>query len=44
MAQQTSSKCFLIIPMLAYIKYDDGGREIFMGWLTKTYSIIWKKI
>lgn len=30
---------WLILPMIVFIKYVNGTREITVGWLTKTYSI-----
>jgi len=32
-------KTWLIFPMLAYTKYDDGSSEFFLGWLRKTWTI-----
>jgi hypothetical protein len=33
------NKTWLIFPMLAYTKYDDGSSEFFLGWLRKTWTI-----
>jgi hypothetical protein len=30
---------FIILPLLTFNKYDDGRKEITIGWLTKTVSI-----
>ncbi len=33
------NKTWLIFPMLAYTKYDDGSSEFFLGWLRRTWTI-----
>ena len=30
---------FIILPLLTFNKYNDGRKEITIGWLTKTVSI-----
>jgi hypothetical protein len=36
-------KAWLILPILAYTIYENGDKEITIGWLTRTYSVRFKK-
>lgn len=31
-------KTWLILPFLAFSKYEDGTKEVTFGWLTKAYT------
>ena len=37
--KQCEDKSWLILPMLAFQRYEDGTKEIAFGWLTRTYWI-----
>ena len=40
--ENNTDKSYLILPLLAYTKHEDGTKEITIGWLTNTITFKWK--
>ncbi len=41
MAKAKMDKAWFILPMLAYMTYEDGTKEISVGWLKWTLWVNW---